>query len=534
MTVAAPVSTTRNVSSVRPSHTKIVATVGPASGTVEKLTELITAGVDIFRVNTAHGTLEEHRKKFEMIRAAERIAHQPVAILVDLAGPKMRLGELPDNSLTCLTGGQVRFVRGMGIAQIKPDALPELYCTYDRLIDELRPGNRVMLADGSVALEVEEVDSTSAVCRIMQGGIIRSRQGVNLPGVAISAPALSDFDRDTAIWAQSMGADFISLSFVRAAEDVKQLKQALQDAAPKTDTAGRPWYGATDGNRPRPATPTGYFDAAFAPGPPHVIAKIEKPEALEHLEAIVREADGIMVARGDLGVEIDIAQMAVVQKRIVRMCHHLKRPVIIATQMLDSMHHSRLPTRAEATDVANAILDGGDACMLSGETAVGEYPVESVQMMHRIASATEAWMRTAPSSLDTPDPTLSSTPSPSLLNPVTEANAHAAVSLAETLNARMMVVATVTGGAALSLSKNRSFVPTIGVSGIPWVLRRMCLYYGVVPWPDCPLGSDHAILDFLVRNLVTTGEVQPGDRLVLLSGTSLPISRHNLIAVHEV
>ena len=226
--------------------------------------------------------------------------------------------------------------------------------TYETLIDELHPGDRVMLADGAVELRVENKTADAAVCRVVQGGTFRSRQGINLPGVKLSAPALGEKDRDNARWAAAAGVDYLGLSFVRKVEDVQDLKSLLQSAG----------------------------------GTCRVIAKIEKPEALEMLDAIVAAADGIMVARGDLGVEIDIAQVPLVQKRIIALCNRARKPVIIATQMLESMHHSRLPTRAEVTDVANAILDGADACMLSGETAVGEYPREAVEMMHRIALAT--------------------------------------------------------------------------------------------------------------------------------------------------
>ena len=222
-------------------------------------------------------------------------------------------------------------------------------------MDELAVGDRVLLADGTVSLVVEAVDADYAECRVVQPGVVRSRQGVNLPGVKLSVPALSDVDRENAVWAAQGGIDFVGLSFVRKADDVRQLKSLLAEHNPDVQ----------------------------------VIAKIEKPEALEQLEEIVAAADGVMVARGDLGVEIDIARVAVVQKEIIADCNRLRKPVIVATQMLDSMTHSRIPTRAEVADVSNAILDGADACMLSGETAVGEYPREAVEMMHRIALETE-------------------------------------------------------------------------------------------------------------------------------------------------
>ena len=307
-----------------------------------------------------------------MIRSAAASVGRTVGVLVDLAGPKMRLGELPGGQLLCNTGDRVRFVRTAPAtpAAATPSAsdtpvpttatTPEMTTTYEPLIDELQPGDRIMLADGIVSLVVEKVGKDSAECRVMQSGLIRSRQGVNLPGVKLSVAAMSDIDRENAVWAAKNDIDFVGLSFVRRAEDVRELKALLKPRRP-----------------------------IRAAGGPQVIAKIEKPEALDALTEIVAAADGVMVARGDLGVEIDIAQVAVAQKRIIAECRRQRKPVIIATQMLDSMQHSRLPTRAEVTDVSNAILDGADACMLSGETAVGEYPRETVEMMNRIALAAE-------------------------------------------------------------------------------------------------------------------------------------------------
>ncbi|MCX7670983.1 MAG: pyruvate kinase, partial [Anaerolineae bacterium] len=326
----------------RPSHTKIVATVGPACEGVEKLGELIAAGVDVFRINTAHGSRQDHERLLGQIREAGRRAAMPVAVLADLAGPKIRLGELPGGSHALAVGDRVRFVRGT-----TSPASGEWTTTYAPLTDELRAGDRVVLADGMAALIVEQVDPRGAVCRVVQSGVVRSRQGVNLPGAKLSVPAMNDQDRDNAAWAASQGVDFVGLSFVRTAADVEELRTLLGQHGAETQ----------------------------------IIAKIEKPEAVENFDSLIAAADGIMVARGDLGVEIDIALVPMIQKRIIRACRRARKPVIVATQMLDSMQHSRLPTRAEATDVANAILDGADACMLSGETAIGEYPREAVEMM---------------------------------------------------------------------------------------------------------------------------------------------------------
>ncbi len=330
-------------------RTKIVATVGPACRDPQVLHALVGAGVDVFRLNMAHGTRKEHREFIREIRAAEQAGNRPLGILVDLAGPKIRLGELASEPLPCPRDAEFRFVR-------KPTgAAHDLISSYEQLVDELDLDDRVLLADGSVEMVVTAKHSDSVTCRVVGPGSIRSRQGINLPGVKLSVPSMNDVDCDNARWAAKQKADFVSLSFVRSPQDMLQLKQLLNDEG----------------------------SAALA------IAKVEKPEALACLDELVRASDGIMVARGDLGVEIDVAEMPVVQKRIIDTCQRWQKPVIVATQMLDSMQRSNRPTRAEVTDVANAILDGTDACMLSGETAVGTYPIETVQMMNRIMISTE-------------------------------------------------------------------------------------------------------------------------------------------------
>jgi len=472
----------------RPSQTKIVATVGPACDEPKKLVELIEAGVDVFRVNAAHGNRQEHQQHVDRIREAGRTAGHVVAILVDLAGPKIRLGELPGGEMECPNGGEVRFVRGD-----VPREPGDLTATYGALLDELQLGDRIMLADGTVALTVEQLDENSATCRIVQGGLLRSRQGVNLPGVKLSVPTLGEKDRDNARWAAQAGVDFIGLSFVRSADEIRALQSLVESEGSEAQ----------------------------------VIAKIEKPEALEDLDEIVEATDAVMVARGDLGVEIDIARVPVVQKQIIDACNRHRKPVIVATQMLDSMQHSRLPTRAEATDVANAILDGADACMLSGETAIGRYPRETVEMMHRIALATESVPRRGRGTAG-PDLTAEG------VNQITEATTFAAGRLAEELGAETIVVASASGLTALSLSKNRHIVPTVGVSDSEATLRRMCLYWGVIPLPGAPTENSAALLEYVVERGRAAGHFAPGDRIVLVSGTGLRTTRHNMIVVHEL
>ena len=473
----------------RASHTKIVATIGPATDSLESLTELIRAGVDVFRINTAHGTPDDHERMLGFVRAAAEQVGHPAAVLVDLAGPKIRLGELSGGEVTLAPGDLVQFVRGDTTNESH-----QLVCSYETLIDELEPGDRVMLADGTVVLQVARTTPDAAECRVDQGGTLRSRQGVNLPGVRLGTPSISDRDRSVALWAAESRADFISLSFVRTGDEVRELRDLVGEVSSEAC----------------------------------IVAKIEKPEALENLSEIVHAADAVMVARGDLGVEIDIARIAVVQKQIVHACRSAHKPVIIATQMLDSMHDSRIPTRAEATDVANAILDGADACMLSGETAIGSYPVESVRMMHRIAMATEpaAGRRTE-------DPTWHKD-IPSDIPPITHAVTRSAARIAEELEAELIVVASASGRSALSISQTRTLVPTIGVSSSDQTLRRMCLYWGVVPMPSTPMHDDQALLRFIIDRGRQSGRLKPGDRIVLVSGTGLVSSRHNAIIVEEI
>lgn len=467
--------------------TKIVSTVGPACNTVEKLATLIEHGVDIFRINSAHGDRASHQATLENIRAASKQVGYPVGILLDLAGPKLRLGTLFSEPLTCEVGMELTFVRGDTASEPH-----ELTSSYARLIDELKVGNRVMLADGIVSLQVEEVTLNSAKCRVTGGGEIRSRQGINLPGVELSVASMRPKDVDNAIWGAKEGLDFISLSFVRTAEDVRSLKNLL----------------------------TSYDSHAL------VIAKIEKREALVNLEAIVEAADGVMVARGDLGVEIDVAETPVAQKRIIRICRAKLKPVIVATQMLESMHHNRRPTRAEASDVANAILDGADACMLSGETAIGEFPVEAVDTMHRIMIHTEKELLHTV----TNEPAATS----NRVHEITSAVAHGATAIAEAIRAKMIVIATRSGGTAWVKSKQRSLIPTLGASDNEETLRRMTMFWGIKPCRVSQLDDGDQLFDEISRWACIGGIVAPGDRIVFVTGNAVLHNAHNLLVVHSV
>ncbi|MFN9563175.1 MAG: pyruvate kinase [Pirellulaceae bacterium] len=468
-------------------RTKIVATVGPACEDLARLVELVQHGVDVFRINAAHGKQPDFQRIVGKIEQVRERTGFPVGILLDLAGPKIRLGMLQEDPLEVETGSEIVFIRGD-----KSTGPRELTSNYPRLVDDVAVGDRIMLADGTVSLQAVDRSRDRVVCRVVVGGTIRSRQGINLPGVSLSVSAMRPEDVDNALWAARNQIDFISLSFVRSAQDVLSLKNLL---ASMDSTA-------------------------------MVIAKIEKQEALEQLEAIVEAADGIMVARGDLGVEIDVAETPVAQKRIIQVCREKVKPVIVATQMRESMHHNRRPTRAEASDVANAILDGADACMLSGETAIGEYPVESVEMMNRIMVSTERMLKDLPSSA--PNRTVDR------VHPVTSAVTYNAANIAESIHAKLVVVATHTGGTAWVKAKQRNFIPTLGVSDSPATLRRMALFWGIMPLWIEKIDEPQKLIDAVTQWGRDQGMLQPGDRVVYVTGTGMLDNTHNLLVVHQV
>ena len=490
-------------------RTKIVATLGPASRSEEAIRGLVEAGGDVFRLNMAHGSLEEHAESLARIRQVSDALARPVGVLADLAGPKIRLGELPDGAIDLVEGEEVTFVRGD--AARGPG---ELTVTYEPLVDELSVGDAVMLADGTISLVVISRNGDHVRCRVVQGGTVRSRQGVNLPGVRLSVAAMSAADWQHAEWAAGAGVDFVSLSFVRSAVEVKLLRELLR----------------TRGSLAR------------------VVAKIEKREAIDNLESIVDAADAVMVARGDLGVETDVASMPMVQKRIIRACQRYQKPVIVATQMLDSMQHARRPTRAEATDVANAILDGADACMLSGETAIGEHPRLVVEMMRRIASETEKqyladrWRymegRFLAERGTAGVPVQEFLPSPEFLveglHPITQAVVDGASRIAGELDARLFVVASRSGLTAIARSKRRGAVPTVGLSDNPATLRQMALYWGVTPLAGVASHDTAALLEHVCGWGLRQGRLQPGDRILLVAGSGFGTGGHNMALVHEV
>jgi pyruvate kinase len=478
----------------RPSHTKIVATVGPASDPEEVLAELIKSGVDVFRLNMAHGTTAPAQERLDRIRKVSKELGVTVGVLADLAGPKMRLGEIPGGVYQCTPGTPMTFIRGTSTTE------PNTFTTtYEPLIDDVKVGDRIMLADGTIALQVAEKQSDRIVCTVVQGGPVRSRQGVNLPGTKLSIKTLQPADIENAKWATGAGVDFLGLSFVRSVDDIRELREILVETA---------------------RTNTGQWSDI-----PHIIAKIEKPEAVEAIEDIVQISDGIMVARGDLGVEFDIAQIAVVQKRIIETCRKHSKPVIVATQMLESMHHQTLPTRAESTDVANAVLDGTDACMLSGETAVGEFPVQAVKMMHRIALEAEKLLESRQKAINRHIIKGTS---------VTHAVCDAAVAVAEEVDAPIIFVGTRSGRTALSVSNQRCFTLCVAASTNVRTLQRMNLYWGVFPMANVPTETQRTGLEAVIAAGKEAGYLERGDRVVYIGGAAPDSNHQNVLYVHIV
>ena len=474
--------------------TKIIATVGPACADVGALRELVLAGVDVFRLNFAHGTHDWLDGVLKSIREIEQELDRPIGVLGDLSGPKIRLGEIAAGQLLCQEGATVVFVRG----EIT-DASQELTCTYLPLIDDVEPGDRILLADGIVELVVTAEENDRVICRVVRPGTVRSRQGVNLPGVALSTPSVTDKDRKDLAWALDHQIDFVGLSFVRSSADIRQLRELI--AAHPGDHA------------------------------PHIVAKIEKREAIDDLEAIIDITDAVMVARGDLGVEVDLATVPMLQKRIIRMANAHRVPVITATQMLDSMTNSEFPTRAEASDVANATLDGTDAVMLSGETAIGTNPTAAVAMMSRIVSEAEQSEQAVGGDV------------PRLFEPlararaleVTEAVTVGAVSIAEQLEASLLVIPTLSGRTALAVSKERSPVPVLALSDSTTAARRMNLYWGVRSLDSIQTDtSPRRLLDAVCSWGRKLGVLQTGQRLVLVGSSNWSAAGHDLVMVHSV
>jgi pyruvate kinase len=450
-------------------RTKIVATLGPASDSPEKLRDLVAAGMDAARLNLSHGTHEEHAERVRRVREAEATAGRPIALIADLQGPKLRIGEL-NEPFVLRKGESVTISAENGCRDGELPIAPAV------IGDVLEAGHDVLIDDGLVRLRVGTVAGGRAQCEVIVGGVVTSHKGVNLPGVPMPIPSLTRKDLADLEFALALGVDFVALSFVRAAADVRDLRELIEQAGSHA----------------------------------HVIAKIEKAEAIDVLDDVLAETDAVMVARGDLGVEIGPALVPLIQKRIIQKALERGKPVITATQMLESMVHHPEPTRAEASDVANAILDGTSAVMLSGETAVGEYPVEALAYMDRIAKAVEPSMgyrHEIPAADQNPT--------------IGGAMSNAACDIAEALRAKAILTPTYRGKTASSVARLRPQRPIIGLTHVEWARRQMALEWGVTPIqiPEC--GDVEELWTTSVRVAREAGLIDEGDRVVLTAGTTV-------------
>ncbi len=469
---------------------KIVATLGPASAEPEVLEKLLSLGLDVARLNFSHGRHEEHARMLDRIRAASRHLGKAVAVLQDLQGPKIRTGPLRAGK------AGVRIESGAEITittegEVEGDARL-VSTTYAHLAEDVRAGDRLLVDDGLLELRVLDTDGTRVRAEVVEGGLLGEHKGINLPGVALRAEALSEKDREDIAFGLSHGVDYIGLSFVRTPGDVGLCRAEMEQA-------GR-----------------------IVP----IIAKIEKPEALENLDAIIAAADGVMVARGDLGVEILPERVPLLQKEICRKANAAGKPVIIATQMLNSMIEHPRPTRAEASDVANGVWDGADAVMLSGETASGRYPLLALQMMDRIVREAEGGTSRAHAAGVAP-PTR-----PAPFNLVTAA---AACEAAEASGAVAICCFTLRGDTARLLAHFRPRVPIIAFSPDQSIRRRLALYWGVVPKVMEPIKNADLMTELVSDRLLEDQVVRPGDRVVLVHGSPLGLpGQTNSIRLHEI
>jgi pyruvate kinase len=454
-------------------RTKIVATLGPATDSEEAIRALVRQGVDVFRLNFSHGTPDEHQTRLERVRRISSEEGRAVAVLQDLQGPKIRTGVLTG-------GGPVHLDKGATFvitAEPLEGTATKVSTTYANLPRDVKAGDRILLDDGLLELCVLVVEGDEVRTEVVQGGPLGEHKGINLPGVNVSAPALTGKDLSDLALGLAWGVDFIALSFVRVAEDLHHLRREIEKAGADTP----------------------------------IIAKLEKPEALEHLDEILEACEGVMVARGDLGVELSPEAVPLAQKRIIEAANQHGRLIITATQMLESMVHNPRPTRAEASDVANAILDGTGAVMLSEETAIGSFPLEAVQTMEAIAGQVESqlgrWGHTWARDTHTDEPA--------------QAVAHAAIDLAEDLGAPLIVAFTRSGKTARFLAQLRPAMPILALTPNESTYLRMALYWGVVPHCCMAVSGLEEMVQEVERITLAEGYAKPGDRIVLSGG--LPV-----------
>ncbi|WP_336671187.1 pyruvate kinase [Tsukamurella sp. USMM236] len=468
-------------------RTKIVCTLGPAVGTDEKVLALVEEGMDVARLNFSHGEHADHGVNYERVRAASDKTGRAVGILADLQGPKIRLGRFAGDGRTVWeTGETVRIT-----VEDVVGTHDRVSTTYKELAQDARPGDRLLVDDGKVGLKVTSVDGNDVVCEVTEGGPVSNNKGVSLPGMNVSVPALSEKDIEDLEFALELGVDFIALSFVRAPADIERVHAVM-------DRVGR-------------RIP--------------VIAKLEKPEAIENLEAVILAFDAVMVARGDLGVELPLEEVPLVQKRAIQIARENAKPVIVATQMLESMIENSRPTRAEASDVANAVLDGADAVMLSGEVSVGKYPIETVRTMAKIVCAVEDVEDGAPSV-----PPLNHVPrtKPGILS-------YAARDIGERLNAKALVAFTQSGDTVRRLARLHTRLPLLAFTPLPEVRSRLALSWGTETFLVDGVDSTDAMIRQVDHSLEGIGGYSTGDQVVIVAGAPPgTVGSTNLIHVHRI
>lgn len=467
---------------------KIVSTLGPASSSDDMLEQLIAAGVDVFRLNFSHGTQDEHSELVGRIRDVAKKMSRPVAILQDLQGPKIRVGKLAKEPVALITGESITIT-----TRDVPGDSSCVPTTYEGLPKDVKPADRVLLDDGNIELVVREVCGTDVVCEVVVGGDLKSNKGINLPGVRVSAPSLTTKDRADLELGIALDVDYIALSFVREPDDVREVQHIIAQAGKDIP----------------------------------VIAKLERGEALDHLDEILEVAGGVMVARGDLGVEVSPEEVPVLQKKIISAANQAGVLVITATQMLESMTDNPRPTRAEASDVANAIFDGTDAVMLSGETAVGKYPVRTVQMMVRI-------IETAESSMKYDMPIMSSHSLDGSLS-FPDAIGQAAAAVSAGVSTKAIVAFTQSGATARLISKRRPRTPIIAFTPSERIWRQLCLCWGTESRIIAQIEQTDRMVSEVEARLLMEGSVQVGDTLVILAGAPITAKAEtNLLKLHRV
>ncbi|WP_433943866.1 pyruvate kinase [Paenibacillus sp. SN-8-1] len=468
--------------------TKIVCTIGPSSESLENTKKLILAGMNVARLNFSHGDFEEHGNRIKTIRKASEELGKSVAILLDTKGPEIRTGKLAVEPIELV---QDEFIT-LTTEEILGDK-DRISVTYSELPNDVEVGSTILIDDGLIGLTVVDIQGTEIKCRIVNGGTIKSKKGVNVPGVHISLPGITEKDANDIIFGIEQGIDFIAASFVRKASDVLEIRELLEK------------HNAT------------YIQ---------IISKIENQQGVDNLDEILEVSDGLMVARGDLGVEIPAEDVPLAQKTMIEKCNRVGKPVITATQMLDSMQRNPRPTRAEASDVANAIFDGTDAIMLSGETAAGKYPVESVLTMSRIAEKAESALKYRE---------IFEKQSHAQQTTVTEAISQAVANSALDLNAKAIITSTETGYTARMVSKYRPQSPIIAVTTVDQTMRRLALAWGVTPVKGKQAASTDELFDCAMKGGVESGLVKEGDLVVITAGVPLGRSGStNLVKISQI